>query len=172
MLNCVPCLPACQRGLPANVLSCEHTNVPDVPACYLIFPCQRPNECASVPNGVPTFQISASICQRTCQFFKHFSYEMLREISILYFCIKSSTLYLISYLYHTYIAHKNCIILNFRTSCHLKEMCVEFLFYETFLLFRKTWFLYVTSIQGFLELSTKTIKAKYRIRVNIVTILN
>ena len=168
----MPCLPAYQRGLPANVFSCEHTNVPKVPACYLIFTCQRPNERASVPNGVPTFQIGVSICQRTCQFFKHFSFEMLREISILYFCIKSSTLYLISYLYHTYIAHKNCIILNFRTSCHLKEMCVEFLFYETFLLFRKTWFLYVTSIQGFLELSTKTIKAKYRIRVNIVTILN
>ena len=103
LLNCVPFLPAYQRGLPANVFSCEHTNVPKVPACYLIFTCQRPNERASVPNGVPTFQIGVSICQRTCQFFKHFSFEMLREISILYFWIKSSTLYLVSYLYHTRI---------------------------------------------------------------------
>ena len=157
----VPCLPACHCGLPANVLSCERANVPIVPACYLIFTYQRADECASVPNDVPTFQIGVSICQRTCQFFKLFSYEMLREISILYFCIKSSTLYLISYLYHTYIAHKNCIILISVLHAILKKSVGNFSFLELFCsLVRKTWFLYVTSTQGFLEFSTKTIKAK------------
>ena len=126
----MPCLPARQRGLPANVLSCEHTNVPNVSACYLIFTCQRPNECASVPNGVPTFQISASICQRTCQFFKHFSYEMLREISILYFCIKSSKLYLVSYLYHTRI--KTALYLISVLHAILKKCLWNFCFMKLF----------------------------------------
>ena len=36
----------------------------------------------------------------------------------------------------SYFLHKNCIILHFYSSCHIKEKCVEFLFFETFLLFR------------------------------------
>ena len=127
-------LPTCLRASVFYVPTCLRTYMPK--ACQLLIcTCQSANERASVPNGVPTFQIDVPTCQRTCQFLKHFSYEMLREISIIYFCIKNSTLYLISYLYHTYIAHKNCIILHFRTSCHLKEKCVEFLLSETFLLF-------------------------------------
>ena len=31
--------------------------------------------------------------------------------------------------------HKNCIILNFYNSCHIKENCAENLFFETFLFF-------------------------------------
>ena len=30
------------------------------------------------------------------------------------------------------IVHKNCIILHFYTSCHIKEKCVEFSLFETF----------------------------------------
>ena len=119
MLNCAPCVPACQRGLRANVLAyqrglranvltCQrglHAYVPK--ACHvLIFTCQHANERANVPNGVPTFQIGVSTCQRTCQFFKHLSYEMLGEISILHFCIKDSILCLTSHLYIcVYVSH-------------------------------------------------------------------
>ena len=45
---------------------------------------------AKVPNGLPIFQLGVPMCQ----FFKH-SYEMLKEISVLY-DIKNSALYLIS----------------------------------------------------------------------------
>ena len=58
--------------------------------------------CASVvyvPTGQRArlchFQLGVKTCQKACQFFKH-SYEMLKEISILYYYIKSSTLYLLS----------------------------------------------------------------------------
>ena len=112
--------------------------------------------CVNMPKNVPIFQ-TFLFWNAKGNFYTLFLYKKFYIIL---------GIILISY------AHKNCIILNFRTSCHLKEMFVDFLFYETFLLFRKTWFLYVTSAQGFLELSTKTIKAKCRIRVNIVTILN
>ena len=50
--------------------------------------------CASVAY-VPTGQLGVKTCQKACQFFKH-SYEMLKEISILYYYIKNSTLYLLS----------------------------------------------------------------------------
>ena len=60
-------------------------------------------------------------CRKVFQFFKYFSYEMLREIYILYYCIKNSTLYLISC-----IVHKNCIILHFYTPFHI---CMEFFFF-------------------------------------------
>ena len=71
--------------------------------------------CANVPVNVSTCQSCANFstwhanvandmpicyfCVPTCQFFKHSSYEMLREISLLYYFIKNSTLYLMSYLY-------------------------------------------------------------------------
>ena len=61
------------------------------------------------------------------------------------------------------IVHKDCIILNFYISCHIKEKWVEFFFFIIFFFFalfsekwkyKKTWFLYVTSNKGFLEFST------------------
>ena len=65
--------------------------------------CQRALEGASVstwhvnvPNDVPMFHVRVQMCQKACQFFKHSSHEMLREISRFYY-ITNSTLYLISH---------------------------------------------------------------------------
>ena len=98
-------VPTCLRASVVYVPTCLHAKVPKT-CQVLTFMCQRATRCgnvstwhANVPNGVPVFQLGVPTCQRACQFFKHSSYEMLREISILYYYIKNSTLYLISYLY-------------------------------------------------------------------------
>ena len=92
LLNHIPSVPTCQRGLRANVFACQlglhgtclRAKVPK--ACQLvILLCQRANKCANVLYGVPMFQIGMPTCQKACQFFKHSSYEMLLEISILYY---------------------------------------------------------------------------------------
>ena len=75
MRACVSTWSTCQS---ACVPTCQRACVP------AWFTCQR----AYVPT-----------CQMACQFFKYFSYEMLREISILYCYVKNSTLHLISCLY-------------------------------------------------------------------------
>ena len=36
------------------------------------------------------------------------------------------------YMWYVCIVHKNCIILHFYTSCHIKEYCAWFLFFENF----------------------------------------
>ena len=51
---------------------------------------------AKVANDMPIFYFCVPTCQKVCQFFKHSSYEMLREISLLYYFIKNSALYLMS----------------------------------------------------------------------------
>ena len=90
-------MPACQRSLRAKVLPCPRGLRANVPAYqHTIFTCQRSNECATVPNGLPTFQLSVPTYQKTYQFFKHTSYEMQRKVSVLYYYIKYSTLYLMS----------------------------------------------------------------------------
>ena len=95
----------------------------------------------------------------TCQIFNHSSCKMLKEICILYYYTKNSTLCIC-----ICIVHKNCVILHFYTSCHIKAKCVEFCLLKLFCsLFRnkniKIWFLYVTSNKGLLEFYTvKTTK--------------
>ena len=70
--------------------------------------------------GMPTcqtvchfFNLACQRGQRACQFFKHSSYEMLREISILYYYIKNSTLYILIHIMCVCILQINCIILYF-----------------------------------------------------------
>ena len=118
----VPCVPACQCGLRANVLAWQRGLRANMLACLrglhvnvqkasqlLIFTCQCANKRASVLCGVPTCQKACQFFNLACQFLKHSSYEMLREISMLYYYIKSFTLYLldiilyISYVYVSYI---------------------------------------------------------------------
>ena len=73
-------------------------------ACQLLIrTCQRAIRRANdftwrenVPNAVTIFQLGVPTCQKACQFFKHSSYEMLIEISILYYYIENSTFYFIS----------------------------------------------------------------------------
>ena len=102
-----------QRGLRANVPGCQR--VKSVPSSHFYVPtcqktCQRAIRRANVStwhtnvlNSVPIFHFGVPTCQRACQFFKHSSYEVLREISILYYYIKNSTLYLISYFYISFV---------------------------------------------------------------------
>ena len=104
--------------------------------------------CASVVyvptcQTCPNFLFLRANVPKVCQMCVKFSnIEILRGISILYYYIKNSTLYLISQYYsYIYIHHnikiicKNCILLYFYTSCHINEKCAKLLFFETFLFF-------------------------------------
>ena len=69
---------------------------------------------ANVLNGVPIFQPAMATCQRAVQFFKHSSYEMLREMLYLY---KKFYIILDIILIHIIcicIVHITCIILYFQ----------------------------------------------------------
>ena len=104
-------VPACFRASVVYVPVRLRPNVPKV-CQILIFTCQRANKCAKVPQGVPMFAR-----QRTkLAFFKHSSYEMLREIAIPYYYIKNSTLYFISQLCMSYV----CICIFFCFALQLK----------------------------------------------------
>ena len=120
-LNRVPWVPACQHGLRASVFACLRGLVPTclrasvvyVPTCqrvksvpsshFYVPTCHKARQCfnlacqrakrratfsiwhVNVPNGVPLFQT--------------FLLRNAKKISILYYYMKNSTLYLISYLY-------------------------------------------------------------------------
>ena len=92
-------VPTCLRASVVYVPTCLRTNMPK--ACQvLIFTCQRAIRRANVSS----------------QFFKHSSYEMLREISILCYYIKKFYIILDIILIHIMcvcIVHINCIILYF-----------------------------------------------------------
>ena len=79
---------------------------------------------ANVPKGVQIFQTfilqNAKRNFYTLLLYKKF-YIILDIIVISIICIC--------------IVHKNYIILHFYTSCHIKEKCVEFLFFITFFSF-------------------------------------
>ena len=164
MRACMPTLSTCQPDCVSVWFTCQRPCVPAWFTCQRVCvpTCQKRANFsvlrASVPINVPT-------CHKACQFFKHSSYEMLRgggfytlssykkfciilDIIVIHICIC--------------IVHKNCVILHFYTSCHIKEKCVKFLLFESFLILvtnETTWFLYVTSNKGFLQFSTaKTTK--------------
>ena len=71
------CEPACQKRTHISFL---RTNVPTAIRRANVLTWR-----ANVPNGVPIFQFGMPACQKACQFFKHSFYEMLREISIIYY---------------------------------------------------------------------------------------
>ena len=115
LLNRVPCVPACQSGLRANVLSHQRAlraNVFAYPRGLRVnmpkranFLFLRPNIPINVPKCHKACQCFNLRCQHDKQFFKHSSYEILREISILYYYIKTSTLYFIDII----VIHIICI---------------------------------------------------------------
>ena len=84
---------------------------------------------------VSLFQLDVPTFQRACQFFRNSSYEILREISILNYCIKNSLLYLISYLYIScvYVSYIK-IVLYFISILHsiLKKSVCNFCFFKLF----------------------------------------
>ena len=130
---------ACQRGLRANVFVCQRglrTNV--LKACqHLIFTYQRANTRVNMPTtcqrakrranfstwranvlrDAPIFQIfllrNAKENYYTLLLYKIF--YIILDIKVIHICIC--------------IVHKNCIIIHFYTSCHIKEKCVEFFFF-------------------------------------------
>ena len=162
LLNRVPCVPVCQRGLRGNALGCQRglranfsllrANVPiNVPTCYTA--CQ----CFNSACQLAIWRASFSKVLRNAKW--HF-YTLLLY-NKLYILLDIIVLNIIC----LYIVNKNWIILHFYTSCHIKEKCVEFFFFLFFfvssqkLKYKKTWFLYVASNKGFLEFSTaKTTK--------------
>ena len=112
---------ACQRGLRATVPK----------ACNFSF------LCVNVAINESTYH---SMCQRfnlACQFFKYFSYEMRREISILLLLYKKFYILLIIaiHILCMCIVNQKCIILHFSTLCYVKEKCVEFFFFMIFFSF-------------------------------------
>ena len=70
-------------------------NVPK--ACQLVL---RGNKRANVTYGVPMFQLGVPTYQVARQFFKHSSYETLKEISMLYCYIKKFNILLDIIVYH------------------------------------------------------------------------
>ena len=131
MPPCVPTWSMCQRGLRANVLACQRglrTNV--AKACQLlIFTFQR-----VIPLAI-FFILACQRANKGAKFFKHFCYQVLRKISILYYYIKNSTFYSISFIHIICICivNKNCIIIYLYTTCRIKEKCLEFFFFSFFL---------------------------------------
>ena len=117
----------------------------------------------NVSNGVPIFWTK-----------KNSSYEMIKEISILFklLCKKFYIILdvIVIHIICRCIVHRNCIILHFYTSCNIKGKCGKSFFCFVFVFFwfllislkwkyKKIWFLYVTSNKGFFQFSTaKTTK--------------
>ena len=145
-------------------VTCLRASVLYVPkACQLtIFMCQRANKQTNVPYSVLMFQPGVSKCQTVLQFFKHSSYEMLREISLYKkFCIILDII--VIRIMWTWIVHENCIILISILHTILKKSVWNFFFFHFCFLFGneniKTRFLYVKNNKSFLEFSTaKTTK--------------
>ena len=111
---CVPAWFTCQQD---KSVPTSHFYVPSCHmAChFFILACQRANKSA--------------------KFFKHFCYQVLRKISILYYYIKNSTFYSISVIHIICICivNKNCIIIYLYTACHIKEKCMEVFFFSFFI---------------------------------------
>ena len=81
--------------------------------------CQkRANVRASLPNDVPTCQRTLNAKWNFYNLFLNKKSCIILDIILIHMCVC--------------IAHKNCIILHFCTSCHLKETCVEFCFLKLF----------------------------------------
>ena len=118
-------MPTCWRSSVVDVPTCFRGKVPK--ACqififYVPFVIRRAivlSRCANVPNGVLTFQTFLSRIAKenfyTILLHKEF-YISLDIIVIHIICIC--------------IINKNCLILYFYTSCHIKEKFVEFFLFS------------------------------------------
>ena len=118
-------VPACQR---AKNVSPSYFYIPmshKTSQCFN-FACQRVNWCDNVPKDITMFQIF--LLRNT----KGGFYTLLLYKKLLHY-----TWYIIITTHSISVCniHKNCIILNFYNSCHIKENCAENLFFETFLFF-------------------------------------
>ena len=71
LLNCVPCVPACQRCLRANELAWQRGLRAKVPKAgqLLIFTCKHANKRANVSCSSSMFQLGVPTCETVCQYF-------------------------------------------------------------------------------------------------------
>ena len=100
-----------------------------VPTCHTVRQCFK-LACQRVKRGA-NFSTHRVNVPNVCQFFEYSSYEIFGEISILYYYIKDSTLYLlVSYLYISYVYVNFISILQFI----LKKSLWNFSFLLFFLL--------------------------------------
>ena len=74
---------------------------------------------SSVPNGVPNFQIF---------FLRNAKGNFYILLLYKKFCIILDII--VVHMICICFIHKNCIMLHFYTSCHIKEKCAGFLFFE------------------------------------------
>ena len=127
-MSYVICVSPWSRYQRAKRVQASHFYVPT--SQYVPKVCQLFNLACQRAKGVPMFQLGPSTYETACQFFKHSSYKMLREISILYYYIKNSILYLIWYVYVSYIK----IVLYFISILHviLKKSVRNFCFWTFF----------------------------------------
>ena len=95
MRACRPMWYMCQRASMPVPFKCQRTRSMSTFHLYVLTfePAIRPT---NIRNGMPIFQLDMQIfqlgmptCQKMCLFFKHSSYEMLKEISILYYWMLS-----------------------------------------------------------------------------------
>ena len=108
MAACFTCQRANFSFLPANVPI-------NVPTCQTACQCFN-LACQRVPNGVPIFW-TFLLRNDKWNFYTLLLYKkfyIIIDIIVIHICIC--------------IVHRNCIILHFYTSCHIKEKCVDFFF--------------------------------------------
>ena len=105
-----PCVPTYQKCVNFSFLC---VNVPiKVPTCHTVCQCFK-LACQGVKRRA-NFSTHRVNVPNVCQFFEYSSYEIFGEISILYYYIKDSTLYLlVSYLSISYVYVNFISILHF-----------------------------------------------------------
>ena len=88
MRACRPMWYMCQRASMPVPFKCQRTRSMSTFHLYVLT-CEPAIRPTNMPNGMPIFQLGLPTCQKMCLFFKHSSYEMLKEISILYYWMLS-----------------------------------------------------------------------------------
>ena len=88
MRACRPMWYMCQRASMPVPFKCQRTRSMSTFHLYVLM-CEPAIRPTNMPNGMPIFQLGMPTCQKMCLFFKHSSYEMLKEISILYYWMLS-----------------------------------------------------------------------------------
>ena len=88
MRACRPMWYMCQRASMPVPFKCQRTRSMSTFHLYVLT-CEPAIRPTNMPNGMPIFQLGMPTCQKMCLFFKHSSYEMLKEISILYYWMLS-----------------------------------------------------------------------------------
>ena len=121
-------VPTCQNRVNFSFLHAYVTI--NVPTCYTACECfnsacKRANGRvsfstwrANVPKGMPVFQTFLSRDAKG----NFYTLSLYKKLQILIDVIVMNIICI-------YIVNKNCIIVHFVTSCHIKEKCLDFFFF-------------------------------------------